>query len=190
MFAQRFFRPIQDLSEKFNILQSAMAASERIFKLLDEPLLVESDPTPFRSTIRAARLSSATCGSATGTSRSRPRKIGFARCLFPSGAWAAIAIVDTPALEDHSDLPVTALLRHSARAILLDGKDIRMIEFAGFAAAIRHRAGRTLFSSPVQLKRTSGWARRASTAPQWSGRWKRLGLGNSYAHCRREWVPA
>src|SRR6267378_2425267 len=37
MFAQRFFRPIQDLSEKFNILQSAMAASERIFKLLDEP---------------------------------------------------------------------------------------------------------------------------------------------------------
>src|SRR5208283_1923360 len=37
MYAQRFFRPIQDLSEKFNILQSAMAASERIFKLLDEP---------------------------------------------------------------------------------------------------------------------------------------------------------
>ncbi len=37
-YAQRFFRPIQDLSEKFNILQSAMASSERIFKLLDEPL--------------------------------------------------------------------------------------------------------------------------------------------------------
>jgi ATP-binding cassette subfamily B multidrug efflux pump len=36
-YAQRFFRPIQDLSEKFNILQSAMAACERIFKLLDEP---------------------------------------------------------------------------------------------------------------------------------------------------------
>jgi ATP-binding cassette subfamily B protein len=37
-YAQRFFRPIQDLSEKFNILQSAMAACERIFKLLDEPI--------------------------------------------------------------------------------------------------------------------------------------------------------
>src|SRR6201981_2610674 len=37
MYASRFFRPIQDLSEKFNILQSAMAASERIFRLLDEP---------------------------------------------------------------------------------------------------------------------------------------------------------
>src|SRR6202035_1479071 len=34
-YAQRFFRPIQDLSEKYNILQSAMASSERIFKLLD-----------------------------------------------------------------------------------------------------------------------------------------------------------
>jgi len=42
MFAQRFFRPIQDLSEKFNILQSAMAASERIFKLLDEPVTIET----------------------------------------------------------------------------------------------------------------------------------------------------
>src|SRR5438874_1860880 len=36
-FAQRFFRPIQDLSEKYNILQSAMASAERIFKLLDTP---------------------------------------------------------------------------------------------------------------------------------------------------------
>src|SRR5580658_9918384 len=34
-YAQRFFRPIQDLSEKYNILQGAMASSERIFKLLD-----------------------------------------------------------------------------------------------------------------------------------------------------------
>ena len=42
MYAQRFFRPIQDLSEKFNILQSAMAASERIFKVLDEPVTIES----------------------------------------------------------------------------------------------------------------------------------------------------
>jgi ATP-binding cassette subfamily B multidrug efflux pump len=44
MYAQRFFRPIQDLSEKFNILQSAMAASERIFRLLDEPVSIVSAP--------------------------------------------------------------------------------------------------------------------------------------------------
>ena len=36
-YSQRFFRPIQDLSEKYNILQAAMAASERVFKLLDTP---------------------------------------------------------------------------------------------------------------------------------------------------------
>ena len=46
MWAQRFFRPIQDLSDKFNILQTAMAASERIFKLLDEPLTVEAVEHP------------------------------------------------------------------------------------------------------------------------------------------------
>ncbi len=41
-YAQRFFRPIQDLSEKFNILQTAMASSERIFGLLDEPVTIVS----------------------------------------------------------------------------------------------------------------------------------------------------
>jgi ATP-binding cassette, subfamily B, multidrug efflux pump len=41
-YSLRFFRPIMDFSEKFNILQSAMAASERIFKLLDTPVDVVS----------------------------------------------------------------------------------------------------------------------------------------------------
>ena len=43
-YAQRFFRPIQDLSEKYNILQSAMASSERIFKLLDTKPEIASLP--------------------------------------------------------------------------------------------------------------------------------------------------
>ena len=38
MYAQRFFRPIMDMSEKFNVLQGAMASSERIFGLLDTPV--------------------------------------------------------------------------------------------------------------------------------------------------------
>jgi ATP-binding cassette, subfamily B, multidrug efflux pump len=41
-YAQRFFRPIQDLSDKYNILQSAMASAERIFKLLDTPVDIAS----------------------------------------------------------------------------------------------------------------------------------------------------
>jgi ATP-binding cassette subfamily B protein len=43
-YAQRFFRPIQDLSEKYNILQAAMASSERVFKLLDTPAEIVSPP--------------------------------------------------------------------------------------------------------------------------------------------------
>jgi ATP-binding cassette subfamily B protein len=39
-YTQRFFRPIADLSEKYNILQSAMASSERIFNLLDNQQII------------------------------------------------------------------------------------------------------------------------------------------------------
>jgi len=52
-YSQRFFRPISDLSEKFNVLQGAMASSERIFALLDTPVEIEdskaiefSSPSP------------------------------------------------------------------------------------------------------------------------------------------------
>jgi len=41
-YGLRFFRPIQDLSEKYNILQSAMAAAERVFNLIDEPVTIET----------------------------------------------------------------------------------------------------------------------------------------------------
>jgi ATP-binding cassette subfamily B protein len=49
-YAQRFFRPIMDFSEKYNILQSAMAASERIFKLLDTPAQVVSPAVTKKAT--------------------------------------------------------------------------------------------------------------------------------------------
>jgi ATP-binding cassette subfamily B multidrug efflux pump len=48
-YSQRFFRPISDLSEKFNILQGAMASSERIFGLLDTSVEITTNsqrPTP------------------------------------------------------------------------------------------------------------------------------------------------
>lgn len=56
-YARRFYRPIQDLSEKFNILQSAMASSERIFRLLDarptvpDPARPRPLPDPMRGQI-------------------------------------------------------------------------------------------------------------------------------------------
>jgi ATP-binding cassette, subfamily B, multidrug efflux pump len=45
-YSVRFFRPISDMSEKFNILQAAMASSERIFGLLDEPVSIQSPLSP------------------------------------------------------------------------------------------------------------------------------------------------
>ncbi len=46
LYSQRFFRPISDMSEKFNVLQAAMASSERIFALLDTPVSIESPARP------------------------------------------------------------------------------------------------------------------------------------------------
>ncbi len=45
-YARRFFRPIQDLSEKYNLLQGAMASSERIFKLLDREIEIADTAVP------------------------------------------------------------------------------------------------------------------------------------------------
>lgn len=68
-YTQRFFRPISDLSEKYNILQQAMASSERIFDLLDTP----ADP--------AAALPATSAGAALvpvgAPEPERPRSAGF-----------------------------------------------------------------------------------------------------------------
>ncbi len=55
-YAQRFFRPIQDLSDKYNILQSAMASSERIFTLLDAPVTMQSPEHPEELPVAAGRI--------------------------------------------------------------------------------------------------------------------------------------
>ena len=55
-YSERFYKPISDLSERFNVLQSAMASSERIFDLLDTPPAIvhperPSNKKPFRGEI-------------------------------------------------------------------------------------------------------------------------------------------
>ena len=62
MYSQRFWRPIQDLSDKYNILQAAMAACERIFRLLDTKPEIVSPANPRRAMAPTAS-SSATSGS-------------------------------------------------------------------------------------------------------------------------------
>jgi ATP-binding cassette subfamily B protein len=65
LYSQRFFRPISDMSEKFNILQAAMASSERIFKLLDEPVSIQN-PAARRPVEQLAPRSAQREGGPTG----------------------------------------------------------------------------------------------------------------------------
>jgi len=71
LYSSRFFRPISDMSEKFNVLQAAMASSERIFKLLDTPVKIES---------RVANRESRFAGSGSGIRNAGsefPSAVGF-----------------------------------------------------------------------------------------------------------------
>ena len=47
-YTEMFFRPIRDLSEKYNIMQTAMASSERIFKLLDNETFIRNPENPVK----------------------------------------------------------------------------------------------------------------------------------------------
>ena len=66
-YTQRFFRPISDLGEKYNILQQAMASSERIFDLLDTPNETDETPAPSPAPAARAAFNGAPAGIAAAT---------------------------------------------------------------------------------------------------------------------------
>jgi ATP-binding cassette subfamily B multidrug efflux pump len=129
MYATRFFRPIQDLSEKFNILQSAMAASERIFKLLDEPA-------------GAATTGAGTLPSPRGEIEFRNVWFSYKNVHEPAeDDWVLrdvsfrVAPGETSAIVGHTGAGKTTIISLLLRfydiqrgQILLDGVDIRMLE--------------------------------------------------------------
>jgi ATP-binding cassette subfamily B protein len=130
-YAQRFFRPIQDLSEKYNILQSAMASSERIFKLLDTQAEVVSPAQP--------RL-------ATGPGRIEFDHVWFAYNTVTNGGepdWVlrdvtfAIEPGRTIAIVGHTGAGKTTMISLLLRfydvqrgAIRIDGVDVRELDLA------------------------------------------------------------
>ena len=69
LYSSRFFRPISDMSEKFNVLQAAMASSERIFKLLDTKVRIVS-----RSSLLASGSSLASPASVVTSLRNREQR--------------------------------------------------------------------------------------------------------------------
>ena len=170
MYAQRFFRPIQDLSEKFNILQSAMAASERIFKLLDEPITIDSNPNAQK--LLAPR----------GEIEFRKVWFSYKNVAQPADEdWVLrdvsfrIAPGQTFAIVGHTGAGKTTLISLLLRfydiqrgQIFLDGIDIRLLDLQEFRRPVRHRACRIRSSSRERSKPTCVWALRASPAKPWS----------------------
>ena len=73
-FSLRFWRPIQDLSDKYNILQAAMAACERIFKLMDSAPEIMSPAHPVAGD-GSNRIDLSTSGSPIRNSRTRRRPL-------------------------------------------------------------------------------------------------------------------
>jgi ATP-binding cassette subfamily B multidrug efflux pump len=88
-YAQRFFRPIQDLSDKYNILQAAMAASERVFKLLDSAPEIVSPAV-------------AVAGDQTG--RIEFRDVWFTYQPLSDEQKASVAVASVAELEARSDI--------------------------------------------------------------------------------------
>jgi ATP-binding cassette subfamily B multidrug efflux pump len=76
-YSRRFFQPISDLSEKFNILQAAMASSERIFALLDEPA---GDGT--RRALALMGVDAQPLASATQDTKTEPPQVAFEHVSF------------------------------------------------------------------------------------------------------------
>jgi len=134
-YAQRFFRPIQDLSEKYNILQAAMAASERVFKLLDSAPEIVSPAHPMAG---------------DGSGRIEFRDVWFTYQTSDAGAVAPPAIDDpgvewilrgvsftiepgeTAAIVGHTGAGKTTITALMMRfydvqhgAVLVDGVDVR-----------------------------------------------------------------
>ncbi|MGH9406471.1 MAG: ABC transporter ATP-binding protein [Terriglobia bacterium] len=122
-YAQRFFRPIQDLSDKYNILQSAMASSERIFKLLDTPVTIQDPEKPLALPAVKGRVEF--------------RDVTFAyqdRHLVTENVSLTIEPGETVAVVGHTGAGKTTLTNLLLRfydvlegQVLLDGVDVRLV---------------------------------------------------------------
>ena len=143
-FSERFFRPIRDLSEKYNILQSAMASSERIFNLLDTKPAIVSPAMPRAIPSKGSGLRGTKGSASRGTEGSafrgtvEFRNVSFAYndddwvlkdVSFEVGSGESVAIVGhTGAGKTTVTNLMTRFYDIQKGQILLDGVDIATID--------------------------------------------------------------
>jgi ATP-binding cassette subfamily B multidrug efflux pump len=133
IYIRDFFRPLDDLSEKSNVLQAAMASGERVFGLMDtDEAILDPEPRPPPPAC-AATSRSRRCGSPTAT---RTGCCATCHLHIPAGTLAGHRGRHRrgQVVPDQSDRP---LLRHSAGAVKVDGVDVRAYR----QADLRRRIG-------------------------------------------------
>lgn len=122
-YTQRFYQPLADLSERYNILQGAMASSERIFELLDTPIDIASPPNAFAPAKVRGDLELREVRFAYGSAESRPVLEDLS---FTVRAGETIAVVGhTGAGKSTLANLLMRFYDVSAGAVLVDGVDVR-----------------------------------------------------------------
>lgn len=131
-YSDRFFRPISDLSEKYTILQSTMASSERIFNLLDTPPAIISPEQPAARAVERGKIEFRDVSFAY-----RPGEPVLRNISFTVQPGERIAVVGATGAGKST---LIALLNRSydigGGAILIDGVDVRDYELAALRRSI------------------------------------------------------
>lgn len=136
LYIERFFQPISDLAEKYGILQTAMASSERIFKLLDEP--TESGDGRLPATITRSRGSIEFRGVSFGYRDDQPVLKNISFQVAPG---EKVAIVGATGAGKTTIISLLTRFYDNYRGqILIDGVDMRELPIA----SVRHQIGLVL----------------------------------------------
>lgn len=123
-FTEMFFRPIRDLSEKYNIMQTAMAASERIFKLLDNETIINNPEQPVKLEKMAGEIEFKEVWHAYN-----PEEYVLKNLSFTIKPGETVAIVGATGAGKTSIINILTRFYDIAKgSIKIDGEDIRNIE--------------------------------------------------------------